>query len=630
MRRSRTPSIAIAATTGVARWWRPLRWCAPCSTRATRSRRSRCCAPRGWECPTPPGGRSGTQRFPGRAARRARRPRRRARAAARDRRGGRARDRRRSTCRGSPRSRAGKRACCTRSTCSLALRRAWLAEPIDRLHREAARAAAARGDRGRAPSRRLPARQSRALLPRACRPRSRADDAATVLRTLRRDASSESEYVRGPPAGSGRGRRAGDDDPRRQGPRLRARLRAAAPQGFQDGGRPIGWCTRRPAAASSGASRRVRGRPSRRSATIAVRARREQVEAAERVRTLYVALTRAKRTTRRGGLLRCEATPRDTRAFRARRAPRCPARRGDAGRCGARDRHRDARGRRGGGRPRRVPGRSAGGGGAGPRSRTGELRIHRGPRAKAMRSACARRACTPRSASGARSAAALRRRFPTRFARRAIGGDAERATQKRGRSARERAAGDGSRGGRRHGDPRAAGALRLGRAMPARSGRASARGCRLRSPRRVAPSRLDAALDRAAALLARLGAGSLWSRLRALAPHVLARELPVLVRARGGRRRSRSAYVVGAIDLVYRDPDGGEVVGVDFKTDRIATAGAIAERARCTIARRPSCIGARCWKHFASRRRRASNSGSSTRHTSRNSEFEPAPGEARA
>jgi len=37
-------------------------------------------------------------------------------------------------------------------------------------------------------------------------------------------------------------------------------------------------------------------------------------------------------------------------------------------------------------------------------------------------------------------------------------------------------------------------------------------------------------------------------------------------------------YVVGAVDLVYRDPARGEVVVVDFKTDRVATAAAIAAR----------------------------------------------------
>jgi ATP-dependent helicase/nuclease subunit A len=95
--------------------------------------------------------------------------------------------------------------------------------------------------------------------------------------------------------------------------------------------------------------------------------------------------------------------------------------------------------------------------------------------------------------------------------------------------------------------------------------------------RRVAPSRLELARSRATRLLQGLAAGPLWTRLRELRPHILAREFPVLVRAdaNGG---GAIGYVVGAVDLVYRDPACGEVVVVDFKTDRVATAAAIATR----------------------------------------------------
>ncbi len=95
--------------------------------------------------------------------------------------------------------------------------------------------------------------------------------------------------------------------------------------------------------------------------------------------------------------------------------------------------------------------------------------------------------------------------------------------------------------------------------------------------RRVAPSRVAVARDRATRLLEGLAAGSLWPRLRELAPHVLAREFPVLLCAEenGG---GAIGYVVGAVDLVYLDPARGEVVVVDFKTDRVATAAAIAAR----------------------------------------------------
>jgi len=146
--------------------------------------------------------------------------------------------------------------------------------------------------------------------------------------------------------------------------------------------------------------------------------------------------------------------------------------------------------------------------------------------------------------------------------------------------------------------------------------------------RGVARSRLDAARDRATSLLERLAAGSLWARLRDLTPHVLARELPVLVRAEEGGGGA-VAYVVGAIDLVYRDPARGEVVVVDFKTDRIATDGAIAERvahhrpqaeqyrrAVLEALRLPQAPRFELWFLDASRVEVL--------------EFEPAPGEARA
>ncbi len=95
--------------------------------------------------------------------------------------------------------------------------------------------------------------------------------------------------------------------------------------------------------------------------------------------------------------------------------------------------------------------------------------------------------------------------------------------------------------------------------------------------RRVAPSRREIARARAARLLDRIAAGSLWSRLRDLAPHLLAREFAVLVRTEADGAGA-IGYVVGAVDLVYRDPASGEVVVVDFKTDRADTAAAIAER----------------------------------------------------
>ena len=95
--------------------------------------------------------------------------------------------------------------------------------------------------------------------------------------------------------------------------------------------------------------------------------------------------------------------------------------------------------------------------------------------------------------------------------------------------------------------------------------------------RMVAPSRIEVARGRATRLLEGLATGSLWTRLRELTPHVLAREFPVLVRAEESGAGA-IGYVVGAVDLVYRDSARGEVVVADFKTDRVPTAAAIAAR----------------------------------------------------
>jgi ATP-dependent helicase/nuclease subunit A len=146
--------------------------------------------------------------------------------------------------------------------------------------------------------------------------------------------------------------------------------------------------------------------------------------------------------------------------------------------------------------------------------------------------------------------------------------------------------------------------------------------------RRVAASRVDAALERASALAVKLAAGSLWTRLRELAPHVLARELPVLVRA-AANGTGPVGYVAGAIDLVYRDPASGEIVVADFKTDRVAQPREIAERvahhrpqgelyrrAALETLRLPRAPRLELWFLDAQRVEVL--------------EFEPAPGEARA
>lgn len=92
----------------------------------------------------------------------------------------------------------------------------------------------------------------------------------------------------------------------------------------------------------------------------------------------------------------------------------------------------------------------------------------------------------------------------------------------------------------------------------------------------VAPRALDDAVERAEAILARVAAGPLLARLQEIAPHVLARELPVLLPP--GVSDGPVGFVSGALDLVYRDPASGRVVIADYKTDDVAGEGEVRER----------------------------------------------------
>jgi ATP-dependent helicase/nuclease subunit A len=94
--------------------------------------------------------------------------------------------------------------------------------------------------------------------------------------------------------------------------------------------------------------------------------------------------------------------------------------------------------------------------------------------------------------------------------------------------------------------------------------------------REVAPDRLAEALARARAGIGALAAGPLAERLRTLAPFGLARELPVLIPGAEDGGGPVGAHV-GAIDWVYWDPRASEAVVVDFKTERVHDVGAIAD-----------------------------------------------------
>jgi ATP-dependent helicase/nuclease subunit A len=82
------------------------------------------------------------------------------------------------------------------------------------------------------------------------------------------------------------------------------------------------------------------------------------------------------------------------------------------------------------------------------------------------------------------------------------------------------------------------------------------------------------ALPRCHRLLERFVAGGLAARLRELAGQVVARELPVLLAPDPDPPDGAGpvAFVSGAIDLLYRDPGSGALVIADYKTDEVAGA----------------------------------------------------------
>jgi ATP-dependent helicase/nuclease subunit A len=89
---------------------------------------------------------------------------------------------------------------------------------------------------------------------------------------------------------------------------------------------------------------------------------------------------------------------------------------------------------------------------------------------------------------------------------------------------------------------------------------------------------LERALPLAEALLDTFAGGPLLERLRSLEGNLLARELPVLLPP-GDSDRSPVGVVTGAIDLLYRDPRDGRIVIADYKTDEVEAGGGIEARA---------------------------------------------------
>ncbi len=95
----------------------------------------------------------------------------------------------------------------------------------------------------------------------------------------------------------------------------------------------------------------------------------------------------------------------------------------------------------------------------------------------------------------------------------------------------------------------------------------------------LAPGERVIALGRAHALLDAFARGPLLARLQEIAPHVIARELSVLLPPDPDRSDGPVGFLAGVVDLLYRDPASGVTVVADYKTDRIAGEAEIGEKA---------------------------------------------------
>jgi ATP-dependent helicase/nuclease subunit A len=95
--------------------------------------------------------------------------------------------------------------------------------------------------------------------------------------------------------------------------------------------------------------------------------------------------------------------------------------------------------------------------------------------------------------------------------------------------------------------------------------------------RELGPAEQAAGATHLGQLLARLAGGRLLERLERLAPRVVARELPLLLPPSG--ESGPLGFVAARVDLVVGDPESGELVVVDYKTDAAADDAALAVHA---------------------------------------------------
>ncbi|MGV8039707.1 MAG: 3'-5' exonuclease [Thermoanaerobaculaceae bacterium] len=94
--------------------------------------------------------------------------------------------------------------------------------------------------------------------------------------------------------------------------------------------------------------------------------------------------------------------------------------------------------------------------------------------------------------------------------------------------------------------------------------------------RQAPPESAAAVLSEAHAVLASFAASPLAGRWEEARRHVMGREVPLLLPPDG---TDAVGFVAGQIDLLFRDPQDGRPVVVDFKTDEVGTSEEIVARA---------------------------------------------------
>jgi ATP-dependent exoDNAse (exonuclease V) beta subunit len=92
---------------------------------------------------------------------------------------------------------------------------------------------------------------------------------------------------------------------------------------------------------------------------------------------------------------------------------------------------------------------------------------------------------------------------------------------------------------------------------------------------RLEPDLRRSGVETLGAVLNGLAAGRCLGRLAEIADEIVARELDVLLRPAAA---DGTSVVTGAVDLVYTDPEDGRLVVADYKTDAVETEAEIAER----------------------------------------------------